>query len=244
MEQFPDRTADEYVVHVNARPAKEVTLPSEAKVWVQTLNSIHREEADREAGFHAAVYNRRFVKGGDLYDVYMSDFTGMETNDQVSFLVNHEILRGGITLQATTKYEYPIEPVREMGDGVGLTGESDAAWIQRVEEFEREKDKVTKQRNKFVEKWTVDKRKELEAVTAKTRIKKCMDAFLEAQYSSQYAKRLTDEMLYRAIRRSDIHAQKYYATPDEVRDLDDEVRQVLVDAYRELDRVRPEEVPT
>jgi len=75
-------------------------------------------------------------------------------------------------------------------------------------------------------------------------VKQCMDAFLTIQFNSQLNKRMTREMLLRAVRRSDNHNKRFFANVEEVMELDDETLQLLVARYNSLDVVLPVEVPT
>ena len=236
-DEFPDHTADVIqVLSANQRPAHEVELPNNVTVWVQTLNSFHRDEAQREAALYAAREIYRFKRDSELYAVFLNNFSEQSPEEQADYLANHEYDSGRIMVSAMAKYPIPVRP--EQGKM------SDEEWIKTVEKFDKELETVGAKRQKYILSQIEEKRKAALALTPQVRLDRCMKAYIEVVYNNAINTRITNEMLLRAVRFNDDRGRRYYKSIEAVEDLDDEIRATLIQKYQECDSVTSEQVPT
>lgn len=234
---FPTKTAEQLLVQTNTRAAKQIDLPSGTPAWMQTLNSFHRSEADREANYSAAIAVRKFKKNTELYDAYIENFNEMDKEGQVAFLVEHEMLTGRIPLEAELKYPLPMRPEKE-------NEETPEEYAIRVGKYQDEMDKCFADRAKHIETTRTKKSKDIDALTQKVRTKRCMDAFMEGVFHKAFNTAQTHEVLLRSVRTCGNHLQRYYADIKVVEDLDDDLKEYLIEAYQNLDFIEPNEIPT
>ena len=234
---FPTKTAESFLVQSNTRAAKQIDLPTGNPVWMQTLNSFHRSEADREANYSAAIAVRRFKKNKELFEAYTENFDDMDKEGQVAFLVEHEMLTGRIPMEAEMKYPIPMRPEKE-GD------ESEESYVSRVDKYQDQLEQCFTNRAKHIDDTRAKKSKEIEALTLKVRSKKCMDAFMEGVFAKAFNTAQTHEVILRAVRTCENHLQQHYRNIQVVEDLDDDLKEFLIETYRNLDFIHPDEIPT
>lgn len=239
--EFPLETAGEGRVAPNRRPSDDFTIPGGDTVWIQTVNSIHQEEADTEANIFAAVAARRYKKGGEVYDAYRADFENLDIEGQVSLLLEWYEREEGWRTSAFRKFLPPPEPSKTDEHGEPKT---DIDFIKEVEAHENELDKVANNRVKHVDTLRKAKDKQIRSWTANTRVDRCMDAFMSNFFHATLSKRLTLEIILRSVRCADNHSKKYFTSIDDIRELDDDVRQSVIQKYNELDAMKSEDIPT
>jgi hypothetical protein len=237
IDEFPTHTADTIeVLSGNTRPSQEVSITAEITVWVQTLNSHHRSEAELAASIFAAREAYMYRKGSELYDVFIANFEMQSAEQQADYLANHELDSGRISVDAVLKYPMPLRP--EQGT---MTAEE---WTRAVAKYDKDYEKSSKQREEYVAKRMAEIKKTSLELTEKVRLERCMKAFVEVRYNTSVAKRMTHEVLLRAVRHNDNRGKMYYTNVEQVEDLDDEIKQKLIIKYQECDTVTSEQVPT
>jgi hypothetical protein len=222
---FPRRTADNCV------------LPNGDTVWVQTLNSFHRSEADREANFAAALDMQRFSVKGQLYGYYKQDFDSMPVETLCDFLADHSLLTGSVQMEAAKKFGIPVQPERDEKD----TGNK---YIEQVAAYTEAVDKALADREAYIQAARDKAYKFAQGQSRQARTKAAMDALIQSEFAAAHSKRTQFEILYRATRTTANHLEKYYASVEELMDVDDETLNVLTRKYNELDTVSAEQIPT
>lgn len=236
MADFPERTADDVQISsVNHRPASELTI-GKIKVWVQTLNNLHRRQAGDAANQFAAIAVRDIRKGGAAYDAYYAEFAANDAEKNVEFLLEHDTYSGEFFDKAETKYPYPPEIERGNSD--------EPAYLAALDKYNDAVAKINKQRESHIESLRNEKRKQYRKITDATRNSKCMDVVLTAKFAVKYDERNTLEIILRAVRTSDDHSIRYFKSIEQIEDLDDEIRGAIIAKYKELDNIPPNEIPT
>lgn len=236
-EEFPSRTADTLEINAeNSRSADSHKI-GKTTVWVQTLNSTHRDKADTEAQWTAGIAARRYRKGTDGYNSIVDDFEAMEPAMLTDFLVTAEESSGRLTFKVDDKYPNTPRPER----GVDTT---DSQWVEEVARYDDSIVKLGETRLAYFNKLSEEHRKKIESWTKPTRVKRAAEIVLDSRYTKAYSDALTFEILLRAVRKDDDHSQRYFRDVSVIEDLDDDIFDALTAKYRELDSVRPREIPT
>lgn len=224
--QFPRRTA------------RVVTMPATGDiVFVKTLNSLQKEEVEREANFSAALACRRYRKGGEGYQSVQETFADMGVDGQVDFLVSQGDLTGVYLYEAAQAFPEPVRPDR-------LDKESEADYSIRVEAYDAAVDNTIKERTAMIEQKRATVAEDARKLTNKQRLDKCSRYFLDREYAVAYTRQHTVETLLRAVRNPDNNSEFHFSGAAVVTDLEDEDRMFLVSTYQELDSVRAVEIPT
>lgn len=218
------------------RSAQEVVTPFGVKVFIKTLNTYQRDEAEKEANYYAAIQCRRWAKGNEGHTAMCDYFNRLGIEQQCEFLADRELMNGGFALEAIQKYPEPVRP--ERGE------QSEADYIAAISKYEEDCKTCEEKRIAFVEKLKADAMKKVRGWSVKYRLAQCVDAYLDSEYAVAFGRRLTLETLMRAVRDAENHQDCYYSNIAAIADLDDEERAFLICKYRELDNMSAAEIPT
>ncbi|HLV80738.1 MAG TPA: hypothetical protein VKT32_10665 [Chthonomonadaceae bacterium] len=216
------------------RTAGECVLPDGLKVWICTLNSAQRLEAEKRARRYAAGECRSLLKGGRDYASVLAEAKSLTPAEQAAYLASQETWQ--IRREVTAAFPLPSEPEQCKGNP--------APYSQAVAKWEKETARVEKQRKAEEASRLEAAKAGYLALEAMRRMEACCTAFYNAEFGEAYFRRLNMETLLRAVRDPEDHLQRRFGSPEEVEDLDDAVRQALLDKYKELDALTPAEVPT
>lgn len=206
-----------------ARTAGEVTLPDGAVAWVQTLNSLLREQVESKSRRYAANECRGLLKGGVDYPAAVAWARTLPTDQQVTYLAQQEFW--GIQQEANGTYPEPPEPEQGELDPEG--------YGKAIEKWNEEKKKADGKRQEFIEKRYEAQIKRFAALTVKVREERCLSAYYNNEFVNAYILRQKIETIYRAARRNDDHTQRFFASAEEYEDADDGVQKALHDFYFE-----------
>jgi hypothetical protein len=214
------------------------TQIGEITIWVQTLNESQRSEAFEEADQYAALRIARYRKTDtDLYASIRADFEEQGPEMQAGYLADQGYIDGTYHQAAEALYPTP-EPIFRMEN------EADERFDNRVEEGIALREERARLRDKHIEdSYNARKKAEMKSPAA-DRVARCMRALYARKRQEAFTRRYMIEVIYRAVRRAEDHARRYYPSVEAVADLDDATRAGLVEFYYSLDTVTPQQVPT
>lgn len=218
-----------------ARTAGELTLPNGDLVWVCTLNTLLREQADARARRYAQNECQGLLKGGADYGGVLAEIRSFDPEKQAEYVAQHQYFE----IRRDVEARIPDPPEPEQGDT------EPEEYVKAVAQWEGDC-KAAALRRQEAEKT----RYEAEVAAARQlssrkRVEACMTAFFGSEYSRHFVERLTIEILYRAARLPDNHTARYFSSVEAVEDAPDDVREALMKFYfGELDTVRAAQVPT
>lgn len=233
---LPSHTAEETVINDNIRSNSDIRIGSTA-AWIQTLNSLHREDAQREAEWECAVYISSIKKRSELMDQIEADYSAMEPKAQVDFLASHEFYMG--RAQQDIRKELPDElpPVR-------IENETPGVYADRVAKYQKAQEVLIEKRKKRQDVVMKKLVSTSESLPPEKRVAKCVQAHMELMFAQRYGRAIVNQILLRAVRTSTDHRQRLFSGVEQIEDLDDDVRDGLYAAYQNLDRIQSEMIPT
>lgn len=219
-----------------AKTADTCDLPDGTVVWVQTLNKLLKKEAAEAADMQSALHVLKFRASGEFGPAIAAQFEDMTAENQAAYIAQTEYVVGRIFEEANEKFPMAPEPVRE--------NENDEAYMSAVAAWQEKLKEIDTQRQAFLDARYVEQLDAAKSLTDSERKERCHQAFRERKYREEFTERFLTEMLYRAVRCADNHSQRFYASAEAVRELDDASRSLLADAYFALDAVTPSQIPT
>lgn len=216
------------------RTAGDLTLPNGDLVWICTLNTLLREQADNRARRYAQNECRGLLKGGADYAAVVAEIRSFPADKQAQYLAQQEFF----SIREDSKGRFPSPPEPTQGD---LTPEAYAKQCQKWDTA----CKAAEAKRKAHE----DSRYEAEikratALSDKVRVERCVTAYFAREFSRHFVERMVIETMLRAVRIVDDHSVRYFASMQAVEDAPDDVLQAVTQFYNELDTVRPDQVPT
>lgn len=218
------------------RSSGDTTLPSGEKVWVRTLNDLHREEVISAANWAGREAASPLRKGGRHYASIMAQLRDLTADTLADAVTTHEMRMGGIVTEIREKHPTPPKPERD-------AEESDEQFMARADAWEVECKGVEVDITKAVEADWERRRADVLALPPGERLKRAHAAEVETAYAEGFTRAFKLEALRRAVRFPDDHNQMRYTCLQEIIDLDDADRDHLCEFYDELDSVG-REVPT
>lgn len=223
-------------VTLPTKTAGEVTLPGGLKVWVQTVNALHREQARESADLFAAREARPYRKDGEGWHSAREQFEDAGTDMQCSYLADSGYLDGKYQTIAETKFPALEAPTRN-------ENETDDAYDKRVAAYDENCGKMGTKRAKHIETAYETVKRESAELLEETRLDRCCKAVYERKRREAFSTRFILELLLRGVRDADDHRAPYFAAVEILEDLPDETRDALITAYFSLDSVAPSAVP-
>jgi len=186
--QFPNRTAG------------DVPLPNGDVVFVCTLNTMLREEADQKARWYATAENRDLMKGESGYAELLAQVKAMSAEDQSMFLAD----QSAWTIRQQAEERYPVPEKPEQGDA---PPDEFTKIVAKWESDCKEAEEARKSKREELYNAQVAAHRKLKA---RDRVEKCCIAYHAQQWAAAFVKRLGIETLYRATRLADDHTLRYF----------------------------------
>ncbi len=222
--QFPTKTAG------------ELTLPNGSVVWIQTLNSLHREDCETRANRDASLECVDLAPGGKMRQAVVASVRAKTAEEQADILTSNQFRDGSMAREVNEKF--PVLPRPDK-----IENEDEAGWLGRFQTWESEVAEREKGRFAYEEElWEAERAKAL-ALTAKERVDRCVRSYVSEQWVRAFIRSVRVEQLYRATRRADDHGQRFFTGVEEIEDLDDPSLQALLDFYDGL-QVNHDAIPT
>lgn len=219
-----------------AKTAGECALPNGAVVWVQTLNSLHREDCQVKANKVASLECADLGHGGKMRAAVIASVKNRSADEQASMLAMDAFRDGSMVRLVDEKF--PVLPQPEH-----IEGEDEAGWLERYQAWEASVEERGKARYAYEDElWEAEKAKHAQ-LTAKERVERCVRSYVSGEWVKAFLRQVRVEQLLRAVRRVDDHRSRYFESVEEIEDLDDPSLQALLDYYDEL-VVNLDAVPT
>lgn len=216
------------------RTACYCDLPNGERVWICTLNSAQRLEAERKARRYAATECRSLLPDGSDYGGVVAEVKTLSPEAQAAFLAQQDYWQ----IYRNVEKELPLPPEPEQGE------QTPELYTKAVAKWEKEKANAEKQREEeAVKRFEAAKARYL-ALPELKRLDACCTAYYNLEFGQAYLSRLNLENLLRAVRNPDAHLQRRFASLEEVEDLDDAMLQALLAKYDALDTLSPSDLPT
>lgn len=222
--QFPRRTAS------------ELTLPDGTKVWVQTLNGRHIDEVSSAAHNYALLACQDFIAGGKLRKVVIAEAKELSPENQAVIIINQFHVQ---QMQEFAWERHPNDPEPQMIEELAEA----EAFVTARQAWEKKCEAKHIERKTWFEAEVEKKKTELIEATAKFRTERCVSARVTQEFNKAFARQFVDEKIYRATRRADDHRQLFFENVREVEDLDDDLRNAILNKLDELE-VPPDAIPT
>lgn len=225
-------------------PGREVTFDDgegAVTVWLQKINPAENEEAVRRAGAARARLRAGLNDhDSDEYLEMLDDISGYE----------REVLVNYLTTEREIELRMSVEAELELGDDTewGKDGYARGlveAWANGLQDryVENPDDPEVQHVLKEVQRYNDDVRSRIEADLAGVRasyddwpIEQLRDSviekFTESRLSAEWTKEYERCRIWKATRDPENHRQSYFEHRDEIDQLDDEIREGLLRAYR------------
>jgi hypothetical protein len=216
--------------------ARSVELPDGSGVRVRTLTSLEREAARDAADLAAARAVHPFYKG-ERAEMLAEEFSDLTPDDAVAFLMARQLTEGAWIVEAWEQWPEPLEPGRK-------PKETDVEFDERVAAWETAREEARTKRQQFLADRYGEHQAKISRLSDAERLAECCREWRRRKRQAEFAKRVTREILLRAVRVSEADDSPVYPDGDAFDRLDDAVIELLWAAYNGVDTVAPEAVPT
>jgi hypothetical protein len=215
------------------RTAGELTQMDGTRVWIQTLNTLQKEDADKRARRYAQNECRPLRKDGDDYAAMNAEIFALSAQQQAIFIADDSYWP--IHEEALTLHPEPQEPEQGELSAADFT-EAHIAWEEecvKAEQARRDHEAA-----RFDEIYQLALR-----LSNRARRERCADVYFTKEFIKAYTRRMKYETLWRAVRNEEDRLQRYYPSVEAVEDADDATQSALWTYYTNLD-VAPNMIPT
>jgi hypothetical protein len=216
-----------------AKTAGYLTLPAGNAVWVQTLNSLHKEDSDKRARRFAQSECRTLLKGGDDYDSMVLEIRDLSADAQATLIAGDSYWE--IHQQSFIEHPEPEEPEQGEMNALEFT-EAHVAWEAASAEAEAARKAFESERFEATRAVAL-------LLPVKDRRERCQVVCFNRDFIKAYTRRMRFETLFRAVRTQEDHLKRYYASVDEIEDADDATQVILWSFYGGLE-IPQSAVPT
>jgi hypothetical protein len=217
-----------------ARTAAEYTFPTLGTVWVQTLSDVLRDKVWNEANRYAGRECLSLRKGQPDYTVALAEWKEQTPEAQAAFLAKEKVPE--LMRESFAHAPNPVEP--ERGDL------SEDEYTAAYGKWEAECVAAGLRREKFYKRRFEQEVNKGVALSAATRVARCMDAYFREEFGKAFGTRWEEATIRYAVRQAENHNLFVFGDIQEVVDLSAAARTAILEAYAGLDTVTTEEVPT
>lgn len=217
-----------------ARTADYLKLPSGTVVWIQTLNTLQKQDADKRARRFAQNECRPLLKGGEDHEAVLIEVRGMSPELQAQFIAGESFWP--IREEALTLYPEPKEPEQGEMSPLEFT-EAHVVWEAAVEAAKAIR--LGHEAEKFEQACKAALR-----LSIRERRETALLVYFNQQFIQAYNRRMHFETLWRAVREEDEpHLTRFFESVEALEDADDATQAALWEFYEALDVPQPM-VPT
>lgn len=228
-------------------PGRDITFDDgtgdPVTVWLQKINPAEHEEAARRAGAARARLRAQLADhDSEIYLELVDDISSYERKVLVDYLVSEKEVELRLSVEAELelgddtewgKDGYARGLIEAWGDGLReryITIPDDPEVRRVLDEITRFNDEVANRiepememvRNGYDD-YPIERLREEVA-----------ERFIESRLNAEWTREYERSRVWRATRTIENHRQQYFTSRDEVDYLDDEIREGLIDAYREI----------
>jgi len=214
-------------------PAKEITFFGES-YWVKTLNAHEMDAALNAAKVrtHEATANYSEMPKGSLYDAQYQAFASMTPEEQTQSVIASAYFEWWGDARNRYPDPYPPEPADKPGDHDELQAQ-----------HEKEAEEAKQKQREFIEGREKEATARILAFSETDRLKLCMRSYRALLEQNIEYKYQNAEILARAFRLGYDHSRSAF-TVEEYLDFTEEAKTEILKAYRSLDSVQVNEIPT
>lgn len=217
-------------------------LPDGTKVWIRTLNDIHKQRADDAGMLAARIAAAPFKKGGIAYPHIYNEYKSKTIDEQASFVAETLLSIGRFDNRAEELFPDPVKPDRTKED-------DEKSFSEKLDKYEKELDKLVEKRDAECKKLFESAVQEVKSKPTALRISMCIDNVSLNHFWKAYNTTYNLYNIYFSTRDIEDHDEFYFGDDiqraiKKIEDLDDNVLHGLIVKYNEIDSVKAKEIPT